>query len=287
MHILLLTHSKITKRQFQINLSIFFEKISNEFFVIAGPCVIENEKMTFLLAENLKEICNKYKINFIFKASFDKANRTSIDSFRGLGIDEGLRILEKVKTTFEIPVTTDIHEPEQAKLVSEVADILQIPAFLCRQTDLLLAAGKTDKIINIKKGQFLSGKEMFFPAEKVKSTGNEKILLTERGNFYGYNDLVVDFRNIIDMKELGFPVVLDCSHSSQRPGFLNGKSGGDSSLTGYFAKAGVGVGVNGLFFEVHPKPKNALSDVETQINAEEFEKILLQIKKIHNLEFVN
>ncbi|MCC7431799.1 3-deoxy-8-phosphooctulonate synthase [bacterium] len=258
-----------------------FSKLKKQVFVIAGPCVIENELMVLKLAESLSKICKEFGFFYIFKASFDKANRTSINSFRGLGIEEGLRILEKVKKEFEIPVLTDIHEVYQAKPVSEVVDILQIPAFLCRQTDLLLAAGKTQKIVNIKKGQFLSGKEMKFPIEKVQTTGNEKIMLTERGNFYGYNDLVVDFRNIVDMQEFGFPVVMDVTHSLQSKKDLSEK---------YFlaiSSASASIGCNGFFFEVHENPGKALSDFQTMIAPELFFNYLERIKAIKSLELTN
>lgn len=253
-----------------------FSKLKNQVFVIAGPCVIENELMALKLAESLSKICKELGFVYIFKASFDKANRTSINSFRGLGIEEGLRILEKVKKEFEIPVLTDIHEAYQAKPVSEVVDILQIPAFLCRQTDLLLAAGRTQKIVNIKKGQFLSGKEMKFPIEKVQTTGNEKIMLTERGNFYGYNDLVVDFRNIIDMQEFGFPVVMDLTHGISNP---------EKKLSYYidFACISKSINCSGFYIEVHRFPQKSLSDSNKVIDLEMFAKVLQEgIGKLKN-----
>jgi len=257
---------------------LLYKKLQNEKFIISGPCVIENENMVMHLAENIKKMSEKLNFPYIFKASFDKANRTSLDSFRGFGIDEGLRILEKVKTEFELPITTDIHEPNQAKIVSEVVDILQIPAFLCRQTDLLLEAGKTDKIVNIKKAQFLDGKDMIFPVQKVLSTGNNKIMLTERGSMFGLGNLVVDFRQIIDMKEFGYPVIIDVTHSTQKPSSLNGKSGGDRKYAPYIAKLGNAVGVNGFFFEVHQNPEEALSDGANMIYLKDFEGILKSIR---------
>ena len=257
---------------------MLYKKLQNEKFIISGPCVIENENMVMHLAENIKKMSEKLNFPYIFKASFDKANRTSLDSFRGFGIDEGLRILEKVKTEFELPITTDIHEPNQAKIVSEVVDILQIPAFLCRQTDLLLEAGKTDKIVNIKKAQFLDGKDMIFPVQKVLSTGNNKIMLTERGSMFGLGNLVVDFRQIIDMKEFGYPVIIDVTHSTQKPSSLNGKSGGDRKYAPYIAKLGNAVGVNGFFFEVHQNPEEALSDGANMIYLKDFEGILKSIR---------
>lgn len=257
---------------------MLYKKLQTEKFIISGPCIIENENMVMHLAENIKNMAEKLKFPYIFKASFDKANRTSLDSFRGFGIDEGLRILEKVKTEFELPITTDIHEPHQAKIVSEVVDILQIPAFLCRQTDLLLEAGKTGKIVNIKKAQFLDGKDMIFPVKKVLSTGNNKIMLTERGSMFGLGNLVVDFRQIVDMKEFGYPVIIDVTHSTQKPSALNGTSGGDRKYAPYIAKLGNAVGVNGFFFEVHQNPEEALSDGANMIYLKDFEEILKSIR---------
>jgi len=251
-----------------------YEKIKANTFVISGPCVIENESMVMHLAEQIAQICADLNLTYIFKASFDKANRTSIDSYRGPGLEEGLKILAKVKSEFNLPVLTDIHEPSQAQAVSEVVDILQIPAFLCRQTDLLVAAAKTDKIINIKKAQFLSGKDMQYPCQKVKDSGNNKIILTERGNMLGYGNLVVDFRNIVDMKEFGFPVVMDVTHSTQKPGGLGGKSGGDREYAPYIAKAANAVGVDGFFFEVHDNPEKALSDGPNMIYLNKFKQLL-------------
>jgi len=251
-----------------------YEQLKRKKFIMSGPCVIENESMVMHLAEQISKICSDLNLSYIFKASFDKANRTSIDSYRGPGLDEGLKILAKVKTEFNIPLLTDIHEPNQAQPVSEVIDILQIPAFLCRQTDLLVAAAKTNKIVNIKKAQFLSGKDMLYPTQKVRDSGNDKIILTERGNIMGYGNLVVDFRNIVDMKELGYPVVMDVTHSTQKPGGLGGKSGGDREYAPYIAKAANAVGVDGFFFEVHNNPEEALSDGPNMIYLNEFKKLL-------------
>jgi 2-dehydro-3-deoxyphosphooctonate aldolase (KDO 8-P synthase) len=255
-------------------MSQLFDSLKKNKFVIAGPCVIESEEMIMQTAEELKKICDDLGLVYIFKASFDKANRTSVDSFRGPGLEKGLAILEKVKKKFSVPVLTDIHEASQAKPASAVADILQIPAFLCRQTDLLVAAGNTRKIVNIKKAQFLSGNDMDHPVKKVLSTGNSEILLTERGNMFGYNNLVVDFRNLVDMKNLGFPVVMDVTHSLQKPGGLGNKSGGNREYAPMISKAAVAVGVDGLFFEVHPDPSKAMSDAENQIPLSQFKKIL-------------
>ena len=257
-----------------MNSDLLYKKLQSNKFIISGPCVIENESMIMHLAENIKKMTSDLNLTYIFKASFDKANRTSIDSFRGPGIEKGLKILEKVKTEFELPITTDIHESSQAEMVSGVIDIIQIPAFLCRQTDLLSAAAKTNKIINIKKAQFLDGKDMLYPANKVKACGNNKIMLTERGTIFGLGNLVVDFRQIIDMKEFGYPIVMDVTHSTQKPSSLGGKSGGDRKYAPYIAKLANSIGVNGFFFEVHENPEKALSDGPNMIYLKEFKKIL-------------
>jgi len=250
-----------------------YEKIKQGRFLLAGPCVIESEELVMQVAEFVKKVSEKVGFTYIFKASFDKANRTSINSFRGPGLEEGLRILEKVKKELELPIVTDIHESYQAKPVSEVADILQIPAFLCRQTDLLVEAAKTDKIVNIKKAQFLDGKDMFYPAQKVKESGNDKIMLTERGTLFGLGRLVVDITQIVDMKEFGYPVVMDVTHSTQKPGGGT-TSGGNPHYTPYIAKAAKAVGVNGYFMEIHPNPKEALSDGSNMLALESFEKLI-------------
>lgn len=246
-------------------------------FIISGPCVIENETMVMHLAEKIKNITEKFNLTYIFKASFDKANRTSLNSYRGPGLEEGLRILEKVKKEFHLPLTTDIHEPYQAAPVSEIVDILQIPAFLCRQTDLLIAAAKTDKIINIKKAQFLDGKDMIHPATKINESGNNKILLTERGSMFGLGNLVIDFRQIIDMKEFGYPVVMDVTHSTQRPSALGDKSGGERKYAHSITKLANAIDVNGFFFEVHENPDKALSDGPNMIYLQDFESIVKDI----------
>lgn len=251
-----------------------YTKLQKEKFLISGPCVIENEDMIMHLAESIARIADKLNMPYIFKASFDKANRTSLDSYRGPGLEEGLRILQKVKTELGLPITTDIHESSQASAIAEVADIIQIPAFLCRQTDLLIATAKTDKIVNIKKAQFLDGKDMIHPLNKVKSSGNDKIMLTERGSMFGLGNLVVDFRQIVDMKEFGYPVVMDVTHSTQKPSALDGKSGGDRKYAPYMAKLANAVGVNGFFFEVHQDPEQALSDGPNMVYLNEFEAIL-------------
>lgn len=255
-----------------------YNKLKTNKFILSGPCVIENESMIMHLAEEIKKLTDELGFTYIFKASFDKANRTSISSYRGPGLEEGLRILERVKKEFNLPLTTDIHEPSQAKPVAEVVDILQIPAFLCRQTDLLVEAAKTDRIINIKKAQFLDGKDMIHPLNKVRESGNDKIMLTERGSMFGLGNLVVDFRQIIDMKEFGYPVVMDVTHSTQKPSALGGKSGGDRKYAPYMAKLANAVGVNGFFFEVHENPEVALSDGPNMVYLRDFRNILNTVK---------
>jgi 2-dehydro-3-deoxyphosphooctonate aldolase (KDO 8-P synthase) len=254
-----------------------YQKLKEKKFILSGPCVIENEYMIMNLAENIKKMTEELDFTYIFKASFDKANRTSINSYRGPGLEEGLRILERVKKEFNLPLTTDIHEPNQAKPVSEIVDILQIPAFLCRQTDLLVEAAKTGRIINIKKAQFLDGKDMIHPINKVKESGNDKIMLTERGSMFGLGNLVVDFRQIIDMKEFGYPVVMDVTHSTQKPSALGGKSGGDRKYAPYMAKLANVVNVNGFFFEVHENPEVALSDGPNMVYLKDFRDILEEL----------
>ncbi len=256
---------------------LLYNKLKEQKFILAGPCVIESEAMVMDLAREIKKMSDELGLIYIFKASFDKANRTSLNSYRGPGMEEGLRILQKVKDTFGLPITTDIHEPYQASLVAPVVDILQIPAFLCRQTDLLVAAAQTNKIVNIKKAQFLDGKDMIHPAIKVKESGNDKIMLTERGSMFGLGNLVVDFRQIIDMKAFGYPIVMDVTHSTQKPSALGGKSGGDRKYAPYMAKLANAVGVDGFFFEVHPNPEEALSDGPNMVYLKDFRAILESI----------
>lgn len=254
---------------------MLYEKIRNGLFLLSGPCVIENESMVMRLAEKINAIATELGFTYIFKASFDKANRTSVDSYRGPGMDEGLRLLQKVKDTFQLPVVTDIHESSQAAAIGQVCDMIQIPAFLCRQTDLLVESAKTGKIINVKKAQFLSGQDMKHAVSKIESTGNKQIILTERGTMFGYNNLVVDFRNLVDMKAFGYPVCMDVTHSLQRPGGLGGKSGGNREYAPYITAAATAVGVDGFFFEVHEQPETALSDGPNMIPLHEFRQLLL------------
>lgn len=233
---------------------------TNNFFLIAGPCVVETKEICFEVAAHLKEITASLNIPFVFKASYKKANRTKLDSFTTIGEDKALQILADVKAHFSIPILTDVHETTDCDKVKEIADIIQIPAFLCRQTELLLAAGNTGNTVNIKKGQFVSAEMMQFAVDKVLSTGNKNILLTERGTMFGYNDLIVDFRNISLMKQTGFPVVFDATHSVQQPNKNEGISGGKPEFIETLAKCAIVSGANGIFLETHPNPATALSD---------------------------
>jgi 2-dehydro-3-deoxyphosphooctonate aldolase (KDO 8-P synthase) len=252
------------------------------FILIAGPCVVESEKLTYSVAEEIKKITLKLDIPFIFKSSYKKANRTSIKSFKGIGDAEAIKILSKVKEELNIPLLTDVHSVEEVSIVAGFADVLQIPAFLCRQTELLVAAGESGKAVNIKKGQFLAPEDIRHVIEKVESTGNKKILLTERGSTFGYNNLVVDMRSLVIMKEFGYPVVMDATHSVQLPG-SGGKTGGQPKFIKPLAKAAVAIGIDALFLEVHPDPANALSDSESQLPLSDLEKLLLEIRAIDAL----
>lgn len=249
--------------------------------VMSGPCVIEGEENTLRTAEELKRIFNSRNISFIFKSSYDKANRSSIESYRGPGIEEGLRILEKVKRELNVPVVTDVHSPEQATAAGEVVDVLQIPAFLCRQTDLLVAAGKTGAVVSIKKGQFLAPWDMVHAIEKVRSTGNEKVIAVDRGTTFGYNNLVSDFRAIPIMQDLGVPVCFDATHSVQLPGGLGSKSGGQREFIPVLAKAAVAVGADCLFMEAHPNPKEGKSDAASMIDLKELPRVLDDLLRIY------
>jgi 2-dehydro-3-deoxyphosphooctonate aldolase (KDO 8-P synthase) len=250
--------------------------------LIAGPCVIESEENVLLIANKVKAIAEKYDLDYYFKASFDKANRSSGSRYRGPGIVEGLKILQKVKNDVGVKIATDIHEPWQAIKVAEVADIIQIPAFLCRQTDLLIAAAKTGKIINVKKAQFLAPWDMAYVVEKLEKAGNCNILLCERGTSFGYNTLIVDMTGIYEMKKIGYPVVMDATHSVQKPGGKGYESGGNREYVEPLAKAAIAAGADALFFEVHPDPDNALSDGSNMVALEDFEGILERVIKVYD-----
>ena len=260
-------------------------KSADSFFLLAGPCVIENEKMALEIAEKIIGITGKLNIPYIFKGSFKKANRSKADSFTGIGDEKALKILRKVSEVFHVPVMTDIHETTDAAKAAEYADVLQIPAFLCRQTDLLIAAAQTGKIVNIKKGQFLSPAAMRFAAQKVEDSGNNQILLTERGTTFGYTDLVVDYRGIPEMQSFGYPVVMDATHSLQQPNQASGVTGGMPQLIETIAKAAIAVGVDGLFIETHPNPSQALSDGANMLPLNLLEPLLEKLTRIRKAVF--
>ena len=245
--------------------------------IIAGPCVIESAELLDTVARTLVDINSRLGVDIIFKASFDKANRTSIRSFRGPGIERGLQMLADVKSRYGLRILTDIHESWQAEPTGQVVDVIQIPAFLCRQTDLLVAAAKTGRTVNVKKAQFLSGNDMRYPVEKARESGAADVWLTERGNIYGYNNLVVDFRNIPDMKEITPTVVMDCTHSVQRPGGADGKTGGDRRFVPMMAMAAKAFGANGYFFEVHPDPDKGLSDAANMLRLDDLEDLVRKL----------
>ena len=249
--------------------------------IIAGPCVIENEKMTMYTAETLKKLAEKFRFQFIFKSSYRKANRTSVEGFTGLAFEDAIGVLEKVRREMEIPTLTDVHSELEIPLVAQVVDVLQIPAFLCRQTDLLLAAGRSQKAVNIKKGQFLAPEDMAQAAKKVSSTGNENILLTERGTTFGYHNLVVDMRSLVIMDRIGYPVVYDATHSLQLPGGLGTASGGQPEFILPMARAALATAaLSGIFMEVHPDPANALSDAASQLSLAEFPRVVEQLLEL-------
>ena len=256
---------------------------SNNFFLLAGPCVIEDEQMALPIAEKILKITDRLSIPFVFKASYKKANRSRLDSFIGIGDEKALKILRDISEKLDIPVVTDIHSAEEARLAAGYVDVLQIPAFLCRQTELLLAAGHTRKVINIKKGQFVSGEAMRFAVEKVRSTGNEKIWLTERGSMFGYGDLVVDYRNIPAMQQTGCPVILDITHSLQQPNQANGVTGGRPQLIETMARAGIAAGVDGIFLETHPNPAMAKSDGANMLPLDKLEGLLERLTALRKV----
>ncbi|MGE5609492.1 MAG: 3-deoxy-8-phosphooctulonate synthase [Bacillota bacterium] len=252
-------------------------------FVIAGPCVMESPELCLSVARHLKDVCQRLGLAYIFKASFDKANRSSVSGYRGPGLKDGLAILRRVKSEMGVPVLTDIHEAHQAAEVGKVVDVIQIPAFLARQTDLLVAAAKTGRVVNVKKGQFMSPQEMGNAVEKVRSCGNQQVMLTERGTFFGYNRLVNDFTGIAVMEGFGCPVVFDATHSTQQPGGLGNASGGNPKYTPMLARAAVAAGVDGLFLECHPEPTKAKSDAASMIALDTVETLLREAKQIAEL----
>jgi len=254
----------------------------DKFIFIAGPCVIEDQAATIDMASCLKDLTSAYPVEFIFKASFDKANRTSINSYRGPGFKKGIKTLEEVKKKVGVPILSDVHCCEQVKYLKTVLDIIQIPAFLCRQTDLLLSAAKTKLTINLKKGQFISPQDVQHIIRKIESTGNKKIILTERGSCFGYNNLVVDFRSFLIMKNFGYPVIFDATHSLQRPSAKGGISGGDAEFVEPISLAATACGVNGIFIETHPNPKKALSDKHTSFALNKVKRLLDRVMKIRN-----
>jgi 2-dehydro-3-deoxyphosphooctonate aldolase (KDO 8-P synthase) len=253
---------------------------SGNFFLMAGPCAIEGEDIAMRIAEKVVQITDKLQIPYIFKGSYRKANRSRIDSFTGIGDEKALKILARISQEFGIPTVTDIHAAEEAEMAAEYVDVLQIPAFLCRQTDLLIAAAKTGRVVNIKKGQFLSAGSMKFAVDKVQDSGNDKVILTDRGNTFGYQDLIVDFRGIPEMKSFGVPVVMDCTHSLQQPNQTSGVTGGKPALIETIAKAAIAVGADGLFIETHPEPENAKSDGANMLHLSLLENLLEKLIRI-------
>lgn len=254
----------------------------NNFFLIAGPCVVEGEEMVMEIAETVSAICKKYKVPFIFKASYKKANRTSTKSFTGIGDEKALQIINNAGKKISVPTITDIHTAEEADAAAKFVDVLQIPAFLCRQTELLVAAAKTNKIINVKKGQFLNGEAMRFAIEKINAAGNEKVMLTERGNTFGYQDLVVDFRNIPAMKLNNVPVIMDCTHSLQQPNQSSGITGGNPELIETIAKAAIATGADGIFIETHPNPSQAKSDGANMLPLHLLENLIEKLVRVRS-----
>jgi 2-dehydro-3-deoxyphosphooctonate aldolase (KDO 8-P synthase) len=253
---------------------------SNNFFLMAGPCVVESEEMVMDIAERVIKICERLEIPYIFKASYRKANRTRLDSFTGIGDDNALTILSKVKSNFNVPIVTDIHDAGEAAMAADHADVLQIPAFLCRQTDILVAAARTGKVVNVKKGQFLSPEAMQFAVDKIRQSGNQQVVLTDRGTTFGYHDLIVDYRGIPTMKAMNVPVVLDCTHSLQQPNQTSGVTGGNPAMIETIARAGISVGADGLFIETHPDPAHAKSDGANMLHLDHLERLLDKLVRI-------
>lgn len=262
------------------DIPLFKHTQTDNFFLMSGPCAIESEEMALRIAEKIVQLTDKYEIPYIFKGSYRKANRSKGDSFTGIGDEKALKILEKVGKTFGVPTVTDIHESAEAEMAAAYVDVLQIPAFLCRQTDLLIAAAKTGKVINVKKGQFLSAGSMKFAVEKIKAEGNDKVILTDRGNTFGYQDLIVDYRGIPEMRSFNVPVVMDITHSLQQPNQQSGVTGGQPQLIETIAKAAIAVGADGLFIETHPDPANAKSDGANMLQIDLLEDLLIKLIRI-------
>lgn len=256
---------------------------AENFFLMAGPCVVENEEVVMQTAEKIIDICNRLQIPYIFKSSYRKANRTRLDSFTGIGDEKALKLLAKVRDQFGVPVVTDIHAADEAAMAAEHVDVLQIPAFLCRQTDILVAAANTGKVVNVKKGQFLSPEAMQFAVDKLKQSGNEKIVLTDRGTTFGYHDLIVDYRSIPIMRAMDVPVVLDCTHSLQQPNQSSGVTGGNPAMIETIARAGIAVGADGLFIETHPEPAKAKSDGANMLRLDLLEGLLQKLTAIRKV----
>lgn len=252
----------------------------DNFFLLAGPCVVESEEVVMKAAERILSVCRKHDIPLVFKASYRKANRTRLDSFTGIGDEEGLKILAKVKAEFDVPVVTDIHTAEEAAIAAGYVDVLQIPAFLCRQTDILVAAAKTGKVVNVKKGQFLSAEAMKFAVDKIIESGNEQVMLTERGTTFGYQDLIVDYRGIPTMRSFNVPVVLDCTHSLQQPNQTSGVTGGNPEMIETIARAGIASGADGLFIETHPDPSTAKSDGANMLHLDRLDDLMQKLTKL-------
>jgi 2-dehydro-3-deoxyphosphooctonate aldolase (KDO 8-P synthase) len=259
------------------------ENTANNFFLMAGPCVIESEEVIMKTAERVVEICTRLQIPLIFKSSYRKANRSRLDSFSGIGDEKALKILAKVKTAFGVPLVTDIHDAAEAAMAAEYVDVLQIPAFLCRQTDILIAAAKTGKVVNVKKGQFLSPESMIFAVDKLRQSGNDRIILTDRGTMFGYHDLIVDYRAIPTMQGMDVPVVLDCTHSLQQPNQASGVTGGNPQMIATIARAGIAVGADGLFIETHPDPAHAKSDGANMLHLDRLEGLLTKLVKLRQV----
>lgn len=264
----------------ELNIPLLKHSDSGNFLLLAGPCVVESEEITFRVAAEVVKLSDRYRIPLIFKSSYRKANRSRLDSFSGIGDEKALEILASVRTRFSVPVVTDIHSPEEARMAAKYVDVLQIPAFLCRQTDLLVAAAETGKVVNVKKGQFLSGASMRFVAGKIRDSGNDRVMLTERGSFFGYNDLVVDMRNIAIMKQTGAPVIMDITHSLQQPNQEGGVSGGQPDMIETIGRCAIAAGADGIFIETHPEPATALSDGANMLRLDMLDDLLKKLTLI-------